>query len=103
MTDIVGEFTMSKDKTANAFGHLIANEILHLAKNDEISINDDIFKEFLCVVFEQGNIEFLKVIAEKWYPDSRKDVIINFLDEVWKLTKDGEEQLRKKGEAEWLK
>ena len=97
--NITGKFTMSKNKAENALGILIANEILYKAKNDEISINDDIFKEFLCVIFQEGNFEFMKVIAEKWYPDSRKDVIINFLDEVWKMTKEGEEQLRKKGEA----
>lgn len=94
--NVIGDFTMSKDKKENVSGILIANAILYKAKNDEISINDNIFKEFLCVIFEQGNFEFLKVIAEKWYPDSRKDVIINFLDEVWKMTLEGEQSLRGK-------
>jgi len=89
----VGEFT-TVDGPLDVMGQLIANDVLQKAQSDEISINDPYFKEFLCVVFSEGNFEFLRVIAKKWYPDERKEPILEFINHVEKMTLEGQEQLR---------
>lgn len=95
MKNIIGEFTLPKaDEMEQLIGETIANILLEKTKSDEISINDPAFKNFLPVVFAKGNLEFLRIIAEKWYVDSRKELILKFIDDVEKMINEGEEQLR---------
>lgn len=91
-----GEFTMHSSPLEDMMGQLIASDIIHKAKTDEISINDPYFKEFPCVVFAEGNFEFLRVIAEKWYPDDRKEPIMDFIDRVEKMMVEGQQSLRRR-------
>lgn len=91
----VGEFTI-ENGPSNRLGQLIANDILQKAKSDEISINDHYFKEFLCVIFGEGNFEFLRVVAEKWYPDDRKNPIMEFINRVEKMMLEGQQSLRRR-------
>lgn len=88
---IIGEFTGSDD--LSEYGVEVANEILEKAKSGELTITDGYFKQFLCCIFAEGNFEFLRVLAENWYPDTRKDVIIEFIDLVEKTTLEGQEDL----------
>ncbi len=94
--NIIGEFTGS---ALSASGVEIANNILEKAKSGELAITDDYFKQFLCCVFAEGNFEFLRVLAENWYPDTRKEVIIEFIDLVEKTTLDGQKDLHEKTAA----
>jgi len=91
----VGTFTMGSDDIQNIMGQVIADDILNQAKTDKISINDSLFKDFLCVIFSSGNFEFLRVIAEKLYSDTRKEIILDFLNHVETMTNEGEEHLKK--------
>lgn len=88
--NIIGEFTGS---ALSESGVEIANNILEKAKSGELAITDDYFKQFLCCVFAEGNFEFLRVLAENWYPDTRKDVILEFIDLVEKTTLEGQKEL----------
>ena len=92
----VGQFTMGGNKEEVILGYAIADKLIEDAKNDKISINDDIFKHFLPCIFNEGNFEFLKVIAEKVYPDTRKEIIIDFLDLVWQMTEEGQKEMEEK-------
>lgn len=88
--NIIGEFTGSD---LSGYGVKVANEILEKAKSGEVAITDDYFKQFLCCIFAEGNFEFLRILAKNWYPDTRKDVILEFIDLVEKTTLEGQEDL----------
>ncbi|MBR3140576.1 MAG: hypothetical protein IKF11_06895 [Methanobrevibacter sp.] len=88
--NIIGEFTGS---ALSGHGVEVANDILEQAKSGELAITDDYFKQFLCCIFAEGNFEFLRVLAENWYPDTRKDVILEFIDLVEKTTLEGQKEL----------
>lgn len=92
----IGEFTGSK--SMRVYGETTANDILKKVKNGEITIHDDYFNQFLCCIFAEGNFEFLRVLAENWYIDSRKDVVLDFIDTVEKVTLEGKEELNKQVE-----
>ena len=94
----IGEFTGSK--LMREYGETTAKDILKKVKNGEITIHDDYFNQFLCCIFAEGNFEFLRVLAENWYVDSRKDVVLDFIDNVEKVTLEGEEELNKQVEQE---
>ena len=97
----VGEFTMNGTPEEHLLGYMIADKLLEDARNDKISINDNVFKHFLPCIFNEGNFEFLKIIAENVYPDTRKEIIIDFLDLAWQMTeeamKDMDEKMKSRG------
>ncbi len=85
------------------------DDLLHkfrsrVAKDTAKRLNDksvDIYTDektlmFLPAIIAEGNLDFMKACAENMYDDSRKDVIIEFLDELWKLTIKGEKLLDEK-------
>ena len=90
---------MYKNEAHAKAGSLIAEIILNGIKDNEISINDAEFKHFLPVIFAEGNFEFLRVIAENVYNDTRKEIIVDFIDLVEKMTQEGVKELKSKGEA----
>lgn len=92
----VGKFSKENNEALNILGHLIATDIIEKVKTGELSIDDDMFKEFLPCIFGEGNLEFLKLIAEKVYLDSRKEVIIEFVNYVQKMTEEGHKQMDSK-------
>ena len=98
----VGEFSMDGTKKDIILGYAIAEKLIHDAKNDEISINDDVFKHFLPCIFNEGNFEFLKIIAEKVYPDTRKEIITEFLDLVWEMTEEAMKDMDEKMKSRML-
>ena len=89
----IGEFTGHSILAEH--GVKTANNILKKVKTGEITIHDDYFKQFLCCIFAEGNFEFLRVLAENWYVDTRKDVILDFIDNVEKTTLEGKEELHR--------
>ena len=93
MKEIIGEFSGSPLQDD---GIKVANEILKQVEDGELTITDDFFKHFLCCIFAEGNFEFLRILARNWYPDTRKEVIIEFIDLVEKTTLDGQKDLHEK-------
>ena len=89
--NIIGEFT--GNSVLHDSGVEVANDILEKAKSGELSITDDYFKQFLCCIFAEGNFEFLRILAKNWYPDTRKEVILEFIDLVEKTTLEGQKEL----------
>jgi len=75
-----------------------------VAKDNTKALNDrsvDIYTDertlmFLPAIIAEGNLDFMKTCAVNMYDDSRKEVIFEFLDELWKLTSKGERLLDKK-------
>ena len=95
MKGIIGGFTLpNSNEREQMMGETIANVLLENVKSDKMSINDPLFKNFLPVVFAKGNLEFLRVMAEKWYVDDRRELILKFIDDVEKMTLEGAEQLK---------
>ena len=93
MKNVLGEFSGG---ILEKQGIHVANQILQEVEDGELNITDDFFKHFLCCIFAEGNFEFLRVLARNWYPDSRIDVILEFIDLVEKTTLEGEKDLHEK-------
>lgn len=97
--ETIGEFTLPTNETLAVMGNAIAKIIINGIKDNELSINDAAFKQFLPVIFAEGNFEFLRVIAENICTDTRKEIIVDFIDLVEKMTQEGAKELNSKVEA----
>ena len=91
MKDIIGEFT--GNSVLHDDGVKVANDILDKVNSGELKITDDYFNHFLCCIFAEGNFEFLRILARNWYPDTRQEIILNFIDLVEKTTLEGQKSL----------
>lgn len=90
---------MPVDETHAMVGEAIANMLLESIKDGTLSINDEEVKHFLPAIFAEGNFEFLRAIAENVYNDTRKEIIVDFIDLVEKMTQEGAKELNSKVEA----
>lgn len=75
------------------FGTVMALSLVHDITTNQKSIHDDAVLMFLPVLFAEGNLEFLKLIADKLYVDTRKEVIHDFINTVEEMTKEGIKKL----------
>ena len=79
------------------FGSRVAKDTAKRLNDKSVDIyTDEKTLMFLPAIIAEGNLDFMKACAENMYDDSRKDVIIEFLDELWKLTIKGEKLLDEK-------
>ena len=96
----VGEHTEHHGAVIKALGDAIADQILEDVRNGDLEITDEVFIEFLPVIMADGNILFLRVIANECFEKEENVELINvFLDYVEVLLKKGERSLKKKMEA----
>lgn len=89
--NIIGEFT--GNSALHDDGVEIANDIIDKVNSGELKITDDYFNQFLCCIFAEGNFEFLRILARNWYPDTRQEIILEFIDLVEKTTLEGQKAL----------
>ena len=67
--------------------------IMEGLKDGELKLTDDIFRQFVPCVMAEGNVSFLKTIAEVRYDDARKDVVLEFLNYINNLVVNGRKEL----------
>ena len=96
--ETIGDFQID-GKNVDLLGQAIAEGLLDDINSGEKTINDTIFREFLCCIFAKGNFEYLRVIASNMYKDSRKEVILEFIDIVETMTNEGKDSLEGKCET----
>lgn len=85
------------DDLLQEFGSRVAKDNTKALNDRSVNIyTDERTLMFLPAIIAEGNLDFMKACAVNMYDDSRKDVIIEFLDELWKLTIKGERLLDKK-------
>ena len=85
------------DDLLHEFGSKVAKDTAKRLNDKSVDIyTDEKTLMFLPAIIAEGNLDFMKACAENMYDDSRKDVIIEFLDELWKLTIKGEKLLDEK-------
>lgn len=85
------------DDLLHEFGSRVAKDTAKRLNDKSVDIyTDEKTLMFLPAIIAEGNLDFMKACAENMYDDSRKDVIIEFLDELWKLTIKGEKLLDEK-------
>ena len=98
MTRTIGEFSID-GTNVNDLGQAIAMALLDDIEEGKIKVTDDMFQEFLCCIFAEGNLDYLRVIAQNYYTDTRKDVVLEFIDIVEEMVKYGKESLDKKSQT----
>ena len=81
---------MSNDRTA----FIIAEMIKIGLEDGVITLTDDEFRHFVPVIMAEGNVDFLKAIAKARYKDTRKDVVIEFLNYIETLVIEGKKELK---------
>ena len=76
-------------------GEQVAEQIVKDLEDGKIHVEDDIVVCFLPAIIGGGNLHFLQVCARSMYNDTRKDVIVDFLDYMLKLGEKGYNQINK--------
>ena len=85
------------DDLLQEFGSRVAKDNTKALNDRSVDIyTDERILMFLPAIIAEGNLDFMKACAVNMYDDSRKEVIIEFLDELWKLTSKGEKLLDKR-------
>ncbi len=74
-------------------GNHVADTILGELETGETTINDSAVREFLYIIFGEGNFEFLRHFAKQTYNDSRKDIVLDFIDLVKETAIQGKKEL----------
>lgn len=83
------------DTMLEEIGSNIAMNVSISLRNQSVDIyTDEQILAFLPALIAEGNLDFIKACAENMYNDTRKEVIIEFLNELWKLTQKGEKLLK---------
>ena len=76
-------------------GNIIGNMINEDLNDGTLSYDNPIVLGWIPCVVAEGNVEFLKAMAKNMYPDTRGEIIVEFLDKIVELRTKGIEILHK--------
>ena len=94
MKRTVGQHT-DADDFLKILGDSVADGILKDVEKGKMKVTDDMFLKFLPCIFADGNVAFLRVIADECFTEKENIELVNvFLDYVEVMLKKGERLLR---------